>query len=373
MSNSKIAIVTTAHERNDTRIFQKQIVSLQKVDGYHISLHVCDGLGNMRSNEHSFSIIDHGKVVGRLDRMLRCSWRIFKFLFVTKPDLVHFHDPEFLPFAVILRLRGVKVIYDVHEDLPATVETKEYIYAPIRPILKLVINFVEKFLSRSLHCKVVATPAIGKNFKCNNVYVVQNYPNYFPPRTEPKTKDKYFVYVGMISKIRGVGEVIDSLALMKENARLKLIGPFQDESFKEILKERPGWRKVDYIPWLERFELSSVIQTSIAGIVTFKNEKNHVEAQPNKMFEYMACGTPVIGSDFPLWRDIIENNEVGVVVNPDNSEQLAATLDDVVRSADKVSRWSENAVICSRTKYSWESEEKVLLQLYQDLLGSENR
>ncbi len=99
---------------------------------------------------------------------------------------------------------------------------------------------------------------------------------------------------------------------------------------------------------------------------------NHVDAQPNKMFEYMSAGIPVIASDFPLWREIIEGCGCGICVDPLDPKKIAEAIDYLVDNPEIARRMGENGRKAVYDRYNWDVEEKKLLALYDSLLRENN-
>ena len=141
-------------------------------------------------------------------------------------------------------------------------------------------------------------------------------------------------YVGGISKIRGIQQVIDALDMTRTDIKLNLVGRFSDDKTYSLAQGSSGWPYVDELGQLDREQVKRVLEKSVAGLVTFLPVPNHIEAQPNKMFEYMSAGIPVIGSNYPLWRSIIEGNECGICVNPEDKKSIAQAIDKLV--SDKI-------------------------------------
>ena len=117
---NKILHLTTLHPRFDTRIFIKQIKTLEKSLDHHIELIVADGKGDQQYENKNISIKDIGKAKGnRIWSIIYSSILMLKYIVKNKPLLIHFHDPEIIPLALFCKLLKIKVIYDVHEDLVA--------------------------------------------------------------------------------------------------------------------------------------------------------------------------------------------------------------------------------------------------------------
>ena len=107
-----------------------------------------------------------------------------------------------------------------------------------------------------------------------------------------------------------------------------------------------------------------ILKNSQIGLVTFLPEPNHIEAQPNKMFEYMAAEMPVIASDFPLWKEIIEGNNCGICVNPTNPEDISTAIKYLLINENIALEMGRNGAKAVAQKYNWNMEKQKLLNLY---------
>jgi len=104
-------------------------------------------------------------------------------------------------------------------------------------------------------------------------------------------------------------------------------------------------------------------------MLTLHPTRNHLDALPVKLFEYMSAGIPVIASDFPLWRRIIEDAECGLLVDPEDPEAIAAAMLWMVEhpeQAQYMGRCGREMVI---RKYNWNTEAEKLVRLYEALTG----
>ena len=181
-------------------------------------------------------------------------------------------------------------------------------------------------------------------------------------------KRKEVCYIGGIAKIRGIQEVCAAMALLKSDARLNLGGLFSEPSLENEVKSLPGWQRVNSMGFLDRDGVREVLRYSMAGLVTFLPKPNHIDAQPNKMFEYMSAGIPVIASDFPLWREIIGGNNCGLLVDPLDPAAIAKAIDYLVENSREAQRMGENGRKAVEVRYNWESEEKKHSKFYDRIL-----
>ena len=107
---------------------------------------------------------------------------------------------------------------------------------------------------------------------------------------------------------------------------------------------------------------------SKAGIVTFHPLPNHIDAQPNKMFEYMSAGLPIITSNFPLWKEIVEGNNCGICINPLEPKEIAQAIEYIITHPKEAEQMGQNGKKAVLEKYNWGVEEKKLFEIYKELI-----
>jgi len=123
--------------------------------------------------------------------------------------------------------------------------------------------------------------------------------------------------------------------------------------------------------FVSRKDVAKLMGDSRMGLVLFHPAPNHIAAQPNKLFEYMSAGIPVIASDFPLWRQIVESSNCGLLVDPLNPQSIADAICWLIehpKEAEEMGRCGREAV---EREYNWGHEEAKLLSFYRDRLMAE--
>lgn len=362
----KVCHLTSVHQRNDIRVFVKECKTLTSA-GYAVSLIVADGKKDETSD--GIEIFDVGKKNGRIARMTKSVWAVYKKAIKVNADIYHFHDPELVWVAYLLLRKRKKVIYDVHEDLPRQILGKYYISKSFAFLISFAVELVENFFSKKFSQIIVVTPFIKERFlKLNkNTEMVRNFPllSEFEQENKIDEKSDEICYVGSITSERGIENIVSAMDSI--NARLNLAGNYGSEKLRDQLKNIKGWEKVNDLGLLTRKEVKQVLARSKMGLVLFLPFPNHINAYPNKIFEYMAAGIPVIASDFKLWNEIIVGDKCGICVNPDNTQEIALAVNSLLKNEADRAEFAENGKKAVREKYNWEAESNTLLKIYKSL------
>jgi glycosyltransferase involved in cell wall biosynthesis len=367
---SRIAHLTSVHARHDTRIFVKQCRSLARA-GHEVFLIVADGQGD--EERDGVRILDAGEARGRLDRMLRATRRVLKKALALDADLYQLHDPELLPAGLALKRRGYRVVFDSHEDVPRQILSKAYLPSFVRRPVSLCMGTVERFACGRLDGVIAATPAIADKFSGIGIAAIciGNFPISDELRSgiSAQARRRDVCYVGGISRVRGIVQMVEALALTRSDTGMTLAGRFEDAGTRADVVPLAGWQKVREAGFLSRPDVRDLLGRSIAGMVVFLPEPNHIAAQPNKIFEYMSAGLPIIASDFPLWREVIEGSECGICVDPLDPAAIAAAIDRLAEDPALASRLGHNGRRAVEERYNWEIEERRFLEFYERLLA----
>ncbi|SFM42204.1 glycosyltransferase family 4 protein [Marinobacter zhejiangensis] len=366
-----IVHITSVHKRNDIRIFLKECVTLAQ-GGYNVTLVVADGLGD--ENKSGVRILDAGMPAkGRLGRMLGTTRAVYRCAKKIDADLYHFHDPELIPVGVKLkRVRpSARVVFDSHENYADDIEDKPYIRPVLRPIIAGMYRMYERMAVKRLDAVVAATPSIRAHFERLGVTAldVNNFPFQQEFTTPAVGSDKKYdvAYIGAISEVRGVSQLVEALPTGNSKT-LIMAGSIADPNFESRLKSSEGWAQVKFVGQVDRAAIKDLLSSARVAAVTFLPAANHIESQPNKMFEYMSAGLPVIASNFPLWKEIIEGNNCGICVDPLSPQEISRAVDSLVSDPTLASSMGENGRQAVLTKYNWDSEGRKLITFYAHIL-----
>lgn len=361
--------LTSAHPRFDTRIFVKACLSGAK--RYETTLIVADGLGDQR--HEGVMILDVGKPAGRRDRILGVTRRQFARALALDADLYQLHDPELLPIGLKLAKAGKWVLFDAHEDVPLQIRNKQYLHPVLRFIASRLFAAYERYATRRLSGVIAATDVIAGKFQRMGVraVAVKNYPKLeeFEDFSLPDAamKERAVCYVGYITRIRGILEMVEAMEMV-QGATLIIAGKFQEPSTQTAAHARDGWQKVQMLGFLDREGVKAVLARSVAGLVTLHPTPNYRDALPVKMFEYMAAGIAVIASDFPLWRQIIDEAGCGICVDPEEPAAIAEAVRTLLDDPEQARQMGVRGRQAILTHYNWDTQKTTLFSLYDTLM-----
>jgi len=312
----------------------------------------------------------------RWQRMTATLYRIYREALAEQADCYHFHDPELLPVGLLLRRQGRRVIYDVHEDVPLQVLSKHWISPWLRPWVSRVVRGVEAFCARRLDGVAAATPAIARKCAAWGVpcATVQNFPLPAPAADKgiPYTaREPLVVYVGAITRERGLREMVAAMARLPDSlgARLILAGEFSPASLAEEARMWPGWERVIHLGWQDRQQVQRLLGTARVGLALLHPEPNYVECYSTKSFEYLQAGLPVVASDFPLWRSVLGETGGAVLVDPLDPGAIAAAVQRLLEHPEEAQAMGEAGRRAVTERFTWERQAWELLALYRRLLG----
>lgn len=360
---SKVCHITSVHHYKDNRIFFKQCASLVQ-NGYEVFLIAAV---NNDFTEEGIHVRGIGEFNSRIKRFLLGPWRLLKRVFEIKPSVVQIHDPEVTIIVPILKLFGYSVIYDIHEDNKAFILEKDY----LPNIAKFPISWAVS-VWEWLVVKMV-TPLIAEKYyedRFPHALKVLNYPL-------PKGRDEilepskdvaklnfdnafeWFIYTGNVTLERGA---IDNLQILLDvdDAAVCYVGKCSQSVWTEI----HNWLNKNNINntrfmliGLEKYIAQSDIEYVLrqhkwkAGLAIFPHSPFVDRKELTKFFDYAAAGIPTLCANFPHWKKLAEERNLGVPY----SSNWQVELTNYYNKSAKMD------------VPSWKSEEAKLIALYNKL------
>lgn len=363
----RICHITSGHPHDDVRI-SKECLSVHQA-GYFVTL-IAPGERNQANQP--FPGVSVSRPRSRWERFLLTPILLFWAALKARPTLIHFHDPELIPLGVLFKLAGVKVVYDIHENVPKQLSVKEWIPCAIRSLFARMFSLFECFFAFFFAGRICVLPSIAERFSKKNTRIVRNLPrkNDFACIAHEPTRENNIIFVGGLSRGRGLFEIVEAIEIVNRSvqARLQLVGKFWEPDLMEAVKTKQGWDYCQFVPWLDRNALREVFSHASVGIITFHPEPNNLESIPNKLFEYVGAGLPVVASDFPYWRDLLNNLPSCIFVDPLSPVKIACAIEKILQNSHEYFQAAEKSKREISERFNWENEEKELLSLYRELL-----
>lgn len=362
----KVCQVTSVHGRYDSRIFQKIATSLAN-NGYDTYLLCLDN--NPDEEKNGVKIVSAPfNHAGRIGRILKSGKALYKKALEIDADVYHLHDPELLKLGLKLKKKGKKIIFDSHEDIPMQILAKDYIPLFLRKTISKIFKKIQNKALKKYDGVLTATPLIAEKLKASNLnsVVISNFvviEDYLDFNKSDRDYNRV-CYVGGINSSRGVDNIVK--ATKNEDYYVEIVGD-NSPGIQKLIGYDNSCSNITLLGYLSKNDVLEVYKKSCIGLCVLHDTPNHRNAYPIKIFEYMAAGLAVICSDFPEYKKIVEGNNCGICIEPQNSKLLKETLLYLISNPNIIKDMGDNGQKAVKEKYNWTSQEAILLDFYKKL------
>lgn len=300
--------------------------------------------------------------------------RTLKLLHHEPADVYHCHDLFTLPTGCIAKLfQGGKLVYDSHELFTEQAHIKRH----LRLLFKIVERLLIRYADRVITVNEFIARELARRYRIPVPAVLLNCPSALAPDTPPPLKNlrhdlnlpdatPIILYIGGYALGRGLHNVILAARHLHQGIIVFMgYGPHEAE-LKRLIKDEGLQDKVVFNHPVTPDELIAYISTASLGMAVFKAvDLNTYYVSPNKLFEYINAGLPVVCSDFPFMQNLVEQYQLGKSCNPDDPKDIADAINWVL-SDDKYRELKSNALKAARI-FNWENESPKLIALYREL------
>ena len=365
MSRPKVGHLTSVHPAYDARVLHKECKALAEA-GYEVVLVVPHDRDEVADGVRIRAV---PRPQGRLQRMTCTVWHVYRAALEENAQMYHFHDPELIPVGLLLRARGKRVIYDVHEDYVSSIEQKRYLPHLFRTILARFLGGAER-LSTSPFEIIIAEKYYARRFP--NGIPVLNYP--IRERIQIHSSDAAgehnrprLLYTGVVSEDRGA-LIHARIVNMMSDIELYVVGRC-GKDLADRMRQVAGGERLHiegegfHVPY-ERIMNRYVEDDWIAGLAVFPPTPHYMEKELTKLFEYMCAGIPIVCSDFPVWRSLIEETGAGLCVDPLELERVIDVIQYLIDHPDEVRDMGRNGRQAVAERYNWNGEKEKLVEFY---------
>jgi len=374
MKKPRILLVSTAHPATDPRIVFKQ----------------CPTLAEQYDVTCALPGVDASDLAGvrfwRLPYFRRVWWRV---LLVSplvlvrglwlRPAIVQIFVPELIPLALVFRLFGIQIIYEVQENLYKKLHLKTLNRGVV---LERAFRWFDRLARRYFyliftdHGYLDTYPDLAKPYT-----IIYNYPllpffepfrqTYKPDKTKPS-----FILIGLLSEARAFDTLIAALNLLRPIYPAFIVHLFGRKAFTdEWMRSLPGFADVEsnlrFYGYTDQREALPCAANATAGLALLKPVGDYPDSYPTKLFEYMALGLPVITSDFLLYRDVVERHGCGLCISPNDPKAVAHALQYLIENSAEARVMGERGCRATETQYNWTTEAAKLVQFYRTILSKQ--
>lgn len=335
----------------------------------------------IREEESPKSIQDAGFVKSRPSGFLRLLSRLggiaatFRMTWVawrTKPDVYHAHDANTLFIAwVAAALRRKPLVYDAHE-----ISTDREGYG----FISKLVWILERMLTHRVSGMITTTDMRADHFVaaygCVRPLVLQNRPRLSQQASRPVLRERLGIaderpvvlYQGGLQSGRGLRNLVAVAARIEEADFVFIGGGRQSEELMALARSLDIADRVHFTGAIPLQELPAYTAGATLGVQTLRNTcLNHYTTDSNKLFEYILAGVPVVASDFPEIRKIVNGYGVGKLVDPDDIDGIAGVIRKLLVDEGELGRLRRNC-LSAADAVCWEAQEHQLLELYQKIL-----
>jgi glycosyltransferase involved in cell wall biosynthesis len=305
--------------------------------------------------------IGHGRIAWFFWQM-RFAWLAGRRIAAGSAGTVVCVSLESLLAGVLAKRRrpGLRLVFDSNEL---------HIESYMSRLKRLVWRPIQKFALR--YCDVVFQAEanrlkyFGEQYPVGSAeqVVIENFPHFVESLPDRDWEGPLRVlYLGALGEDRYTFDLIDAFLSLGGPTQLDLVGFARDDfaaRLKERYPDRPG-PNVRILPAIPSSEIPALLRDYHIGVALYRNTGlNNYYCAPNKVYDYLMHGMPVITNDYPGLRTVIEGNRVGACIAEVDEASLGNALEAIV-----VGRRWENITPELRRRYSWEQQEERLLAVF---------
>lgn len=365
--------ITLVHKAFDTRIHFKQCPTLAGA-GYEVHL-LCGGVSSTDSTEFRLHSISPSPARPPLRRQPRRQVSALRTAMSLQADVYHLHDPHLIPTGLLLKRSGARVVYDVHEHYRWKAQQESPEQAVRWRLKAATMDSLEEAARRSFDAFVCASEALASRFPEERTIVLNNFPlrAEFERSRVPAAESPAVIYShGTMKASRGFRALVEMPGHLPSDldARLRLDGEIRPPSLAAYAAALPWADRIEMLPAVPRSDVLDVLYRATIGIVADPPRLNSFEGwRCNKLFEQMAAGLPVIVSDGPRWREIVERYRCGLTTDTEDPAAIAATVERLLRRPEWAAELGGRGREAFLAELNWERQAHRLVRLYDELIG----
>jgi glycosyltransferase involved in cell wall biosynthesis len=295
--------------------------------------------------------------------------RMFWWLLFQKVDVLLANDMDtMLPNFLVAKLRGKKLVYDSHEywtEVPELVD---------RGLTRAIWLWLEQRTFPRVDAAYTVNESIAKIYSEKYklpVSVVRNLPFRAPSQASGVPKERLLIYQGALNVGRGIELMIEAMRFLPSYQLLIAGIGNLEEPLQKLAAARPYHAQITFTGFVPAVALRLRTQASIFGLsLEADRGASYHFALPNKLFDYIQSGVPVLVSDLPEMAAVVRTHAVGDVLlqSERKPELLAAKIRAICENEDQYARYAANCRSAANT-LTWENEQSRLQAVFAAYLG----
>ncbi|MEG1950957.1 MAG: glycosyltransferase [Odoribacter sp.] len=351
--------VSGLYSRYDPLIFIRQGKSLVEA-GYNVTYIVCD---NKKDEvKDGIRIISTGFVPkNRINRFLYTKRIIKCFIDSIDADIYQISDPELICLVSYLKKKKKKVVLNLREYYPDLIRGKEYIPYIFRRLGSFFYTqLMKRYLPKYDHVfcpSLWILKLLQEEFEVNKSSLLANYPivnaDYVLTSADYMGRYNTLCYEGTVYKISRQEKVFDALSNIP-NIKYYIAGVIE-EKYEDIYNH-PYWSKVEFKNGFTLNELPGIFAKSTISNTLRDFEKQDGSSGVLKIFESMEAAIPILFSDVPLYRAIVDKYQCGLCVNPNDSVQIAEAINYLIQHKGEAYEMGQRGRQAAIAEYNWQSQ-----------------
>jgi glycosyltransferase involved in cell wall biosynthesis len=291
--------------------------------------------------------------------------RLFFYLLFHKADILLSNDLDtLLGNTLVAKFKKIKLVYDSHELFTEVPELENFKFKK-----KLWLK-IEKYCIVKTNAAYTVCSPIAKFYSDKygiDMKVIRNLPFRKEIIIPYEDRKNVLIYQGALNKERGIELLIQSLQYLPGYELIIAGKGYMENELKTLAGKLELNERILFTGNLDFSVLHSITSKAKLG---FSIEQgtclNYYYALPNKLFDYIQAGVPVICSDFPEMKKIVETYKTGEVFEGFTPEDLSSQILKILNNPQKTKEYYDNCLIAKEI-LNWENEEKILLNIYNNL------
>lgn len=307
------------------------------------------------------------------DLLSLCDLFLLREAIKQRADAYHSHDLNSLLAGYIAsKINNARLIYDAHELWTGYGYCKQKLEAfKLKFLEKTLIKRVDRVLTvnDSIANELERKYNIKRPLILMNCASLNNCNNSRSIDLKRIGKgDKIILYIGVLGSGRGLEEVIESAKYIKEGSIVFMGYGELEEKLRRMAEELQLTSRIKLVKPVPSEKVVSVASTADVGIVPIKGiSLSYYLCAPNKLFQCLLAGLPVVASNLPELRKIIKENDLGELFDPEDPKSIADAINNVLSKKERYDQIKENVKRIAKEKYNWERESLKLLRMYEEL------